>query len=464
MSRLVIISNRVPPLRGRTRAAAGGLAAALSAALRTHGGLWFGWNGEVTETQSETVSIQREGSYDIATISLSTENHEEYYNGFANRTLWPLCHYRTDLVAYDRSFGVGYHRVNSLFARAVRPLLKPDDIIWVHDYHLIPCGTELRRLGLTQRIGFFFHIPWPPYDLVATLPEHRELVRALFAYDLVGFQTKHDVQAFLDYIVEETDAVHTSAGKLSCFGRSLSVAAYPVGIDAKTIASLAAQGEAKRHVARMVESLSGRRLIIGVDRLDYSKGIDRRFSAYGKLLERYPEHRAKVSMLQIASPSRMEVAAYQTMRRQLERLTGRVNGQYADYDWVPLRYVNRAYPHSALAGLYRSACTALVTPLRDGMNLVAKEYVAAQNPQDPGVLILSRFAGAAYQMPRALIINPYDEQSVVEALARALSMPLAERQERWEVLMASVSREDVDAWREHFLMDLQSSSATPPEE
>jgi trehalose 6-phosphate synthase len=464
VSRLVIISNRVPPLRGRAKAAAGGLALGIASALRTHGGLWFGWNGEVSEAQSETVSIQHEGNYDIATIPLSHENHEEYYNGFANRTLWPLCHFRTDLVAYDRSFGIGYHRVNSLFARAVLPLLKPDDTIWVHDYHLIPCGAELRRLGVNQRIGFFFHIPWPPHDLMATLPEHRALVRALFSYDLVGFQTRRDVKAFVDYIIEETDAVETAPGQFTWQGRMLTVGAFPIGIDASTIARMAAQAEAESHVHRMVESLSGRRLLIGVDRLDYSKGIDRRFRAYGKLLERYPEHRAKISLLQIATPSRMEVAAYQTMRRQLERLTGRINGQYSDYDWVALRYVNRAYPHATLTGLYRSAAVALVTPLRDGMNLVAKEYVAAQDPEDPGVLILSRFAGAAFQMPQALIVNPYDEQSMVDALARALAMPLDERRQRWEALMEAVSREDISAWRDRFLKTLQSLDLEMDEE
>jgi trehalose 6-phosphate synthase len=464
MKRLVIISNRVPPLRGRSRAAAGGLAAALAAALRTRGGLWFGWSGEVVKTQSDAVAIHHEPNYDVATIPLSTENHEEYYNGFANRTLWPLCHNRTDLVAYDRSFSIGYYRVNSLFARAVRPLLNDDDLIWVHDYHLIPCGAELRQLGLRQRMGFFFHIPWPPYELMATLPEHRALVRALFAYDIVGFQTKRDVRAFLDYLSEETDAVQGSNGEVTCFGRTIKVAAYPIGIDAAAVAAMAVQVEAKRHVTRMLDSLNGRRLIIGVDRLDYSKGIDRRFRAYGKLLERYPEYRQKVSMLQIASPSRMEVMAYQSMRRNLERLTGRVNGKYADYDWVPLRYVNKAYPHSALTGLYRVGAVAFVTPLRDGMNLVAKEYVAAQNPDNPGVLILSRFAGAAQQLRQALIVNPYDEESMVEALARALAMPLNERRDRWQSLMASVTSDGIERWREHFLHDLQGPEADSGEQ
>ncbi len=457
MSRLVVVSNRVPPLRKRGQAAAGGLAAALAAALKTHGGLWFGWSGEVVETQTSTVSMHQQGKYQLATINLSQENHDEYYNGFANCTLWPLCHYRTDLVAYDRSFSFGYYRVNSLFAEALMPLLKPDDIVWVHDYHLIPCGAELRRLDAPQRLGFFFHIPWPPAELISTLPENRALVRAMFAYDVVGFQTESDVRAFMDYVLHEAEGTLEADGRVTCYGRTIHVAAFPIGIDAATIAAMAVQPEARTHAGRMVDSLSGRRLVIGVDRLDYSKGIDRRFRAYGKLLERNPEHRAKISMLQIAPPSRMKVASYQAMRRQLEREMGHVNGQFADYDWVPLRYVNKAYNHIALVGLYRSACAAMVTPLRDGMNLVAKEYVAAQNPSDPGVLILSRFAGAAYQLKSALIVNPYDEASMVDALHRALSMSLDERRQRWESMMVSVTTENIDVWRESFLSTLAAA-------
>jgi trehalose 6-phosphate synthase len=457
MSRLVVVSNRVPPLKGRGQAAAGGLAAALAAALRTHGGLWFGWSGQVTDIQTDTVTTQPQSKYMLATINLSTENLDEYYNGFANCTLWPLCHYRTDLVAYDRSFGVGYYRVNSLFAQALMPLLQADDLVWVHDYHLIPCGAELRRLGATQRLGFFYHIPWPAAELMMTLPESQALVRTLFAYDVVGFQTERDVRAFLDYVTQEAGGTIEPDGRVTCYGRSIHVAAFPIGIDASNIAALAVHPEAKKHAARMADSLSGRRLIIGVDRLDYSKGIDRRFSAYGKLLERNPEYRAKISMLQIAPPSRMKVASYQSMRRQLERQMGHVNGQFADYDWVPLRYVNKAYNHIALAGLYRCASAALVTPLRDGMNLVAKEYVAAQDPSDPGVLILSRFAGAAQQLKSAIIINPYDEVSMVDGLHRALSMQLSERKQRWESLMAKVATSNIDVWREDFLRVLRAA-------
>ena len=451
MKRLVIVSNRVPPPKGRGRVAAGGLAAGLSTALKAFGGLWFGWSGEVTETQETSVTTAKQGNYTLATLHLSKENHEEYYNGFANRALWPLCHYRSNLVAYDRSFGVGYYRVNVLFAEAILPLLEAEDTIWVQDYHLIPLGAELKRLGATQKLGFFMHIPWPASELLVTLPEHRALVQTMFAYDLVGFQTDRDVQSFLDYVIREADGKLEPDGRVTCFGRTIEVRAFPIGIDAASIAAMATLPEAKSHAVRLVDSLAGRQLIIGVDRLDYSKGIDRRFSAYAKLLEKHPEHKAKVSFLQIAPPLRMDVSAYRAMRRELERLLGRINGEFADYDWVPLRYVNKAYNHIALAGLYRTARVAFVTPLRDGMNLVAKEYVAAQDPEDPGVLVLSRFAGAARQLREALIVNPFDEQSMVDALHRGLKMPLEERRARWNSLMANVQEQNIDLWRDSFL-------------
>jgi trehalose 6-phosphate synthase len=234
---------------------------------------------------------------------------------------------------------------------------------------------------------------------------------------------------------------------------------FPVGIDSTTMGRLASAAEARRHAARMVDSLAGRKLILGVDRLDYTKGIDRRFNAYRRFLELNPEYRAQVSLLQIASPSRDEVAEYQVMRLRLESLAGEINGHFADYDWVPLRYVNQTYGHGTLAGLYRAAAAALVTPLRDGMNLVAKEYIAAQNPNDPGVLILSRFAGAAAQLKEALIVNPYDQDSMVDALRRALSMPLDERASRWQTLHANVTRDNIEVWRNSFLAALESVRA-----
>ncbi len=455
MSRLVVISNRVtPPVRDKS-GSAGGLATALHAALRKYDGFWFGWSGEAVDSVRGRAETENIHGAEIATVDLTHEDVEEYYNGFANRTLWPLFHYRIDLTDYDRQFDTGYFRVNRFFAHSVRPLIEPDDLIWFHDYHLIPCGAELRQMGLANRMGFFLHIPWPAPQVLATLPKATELVRALFAYDLIGFQTEGDVETFKAFIRREISGEIHDDGRITCFGRTARVAAFPIGIDYDDFRQMAASEEAQRNRERMTASLSQRRMIIGVDRLDYSKGIANRFQAYASLLEQYPENRNQVLMLQVAPPSREQVPAYQELRDELDTLAGQINGSYADFDWVPLRYVTRGYPRPALAGLFQAAKVCLVTPLRDGMNLVAKEYVAAQDPDDPGVLVLSRFAGAAQQMGSALIVNPYDHQDMVDALQTALTMPLEERRERWSDLNRTVQEQNVLAWRDEFVSALR---------
>ncbi len=464
MSRLVVISNRLVEPAAKEKGASGGLATAIHAALREYKGIWFGWSGRVVEQADQQISVADFEGVKIATLDLDTNDFEEYYNGYANSTLWPLCHYRIDLTAYDRSFDAGYYRVNSRFAHTVAPLIEPEDLVWVHDYHLIPVAQHLRDLGLKNRIGFFLHIPWPARQILITLPKHRRLVEALFHYDLVGFQTQDHVEAFLDYVVHEVGGKVLDKTRVQCFGRTIQVAAFPIGADTSDLVRMAASPEGTAMQARMRKSLGKRRLIIGVDRLDYSKGLPNRFAAYQSLLESHDEHRKNVLMLQIAPPSRTDVQEYQDLRDELDSLTGRINGQFADVDWVPLRYVNKGYRRVELTGLFRASAVGFVTPMRDGMNLVAKEYVAAQNPDDPGVLVLSRFAGAADQLKSALIVNPYDQDDMVNALHKALTMPLEKRKERWQRLFDSVSKQDVVAWRDAYVTTLMKSEpqADPP--
>ncbi|WP_334165345.1 alpha,alpha-trehalose-phosphate synthase (UDP-forming) [Phenylobacterium sp.] len=451
MGRLIVISNRVSPPGDEHGASVGGLAMALSAALREHNGVWFGWSGRTTETFTGHLSFQRGGGVTVATVDLEEQDRQEYYNGYANRTLWPLLHYRIDLSAYERSFDEGYSRVNARFADTVLPLLEPDDFIWVHDYHLIPLGRELRRRGVGARIGFFLHIPWPPRRLFTTLPNHAELVQALFDYDLVGFQTQDALSAFQEYVTFEAGGTIGPDGEVTAFGRTIRLGAFPIGLDTEAFVA-AAEGEAAHAWRqRMETSLAGRRMIVGVDRLDYSKGLEERFLAYEEFLTRTPEAHEQVFLLQIATPSRDEVPAYQEIRARLDGVSGRINGAFATADWVPIRYVNRSYRRDELAGIYRAAAIGLVTPLRDGMNLVAKEYVAAQDPADPGVLILSQFAGAAEQMTEALIVNPFSREDMSDAIRRGLAMEKAERLRRWETLMDGVKRFDVTAWRDAFV-------------
>src|SRR3984957_2045917 len=457
MSRLIVVSNRISRPAGRGAAQTGGLAMALTAGLRAYDGLWFGWSGNTTPQFTGEITTTKSDGVSIATIDLEEVDVQEYYNGYANKTLWPVFHYRIDLAAYDRSFNEGYDRVNRRFAETLRPLIGPDDIVWIHDYHLIPMARELRRLGVRNRIGFFLHIPWPARQLVTTLPRHRQLVEALFDYDLIGFQTTEWLEAFEDYLVHEVGGSVLDDGVLEAFGKTVRAGAFPIGIDAEEFAVQVRSATASRMYDRMAAQSVFRSMIVGVDRLDYSKGLDERFMGFELFLKDNPDFHGKVFLLQITPLSRDEVDTYQDIRTQLDTLSGRINAAFADTDWPPLRYVNRNYRRDELAGVYRAARVGLVTPLRDGMNLVAKEYVAAQNPEDPGVLILSRFAGAALQMKEALIVNPFSHEELSEALKRALTMDLAERKRRYEALFDGVRKDDVTAWRESFVGALKAT-------
>ena len=457
MSRLVVVSNRISRPAGRGAAQTGGLAMALAAGLRAADGLWFGWSGKTTPCFTGEITTTKSEGVSIATVDLEETDVQEYYNGYANKTLWPVFHYRIDLAAFDRSFNEGYDRVNRRFAETLRPLIGEGDLVWVHDYHLIPLARELRRLGVKNRIGFFLHTPWPARQVLTTLPRHRQLVEAMFAYDLIGFQTTEWLEAFDDYLVHEVDGRVLGDGRLQAFGKNVRSGAFPIGIDAEEFMAQAHSPLAVRTYDRMAAQAIFRSMIVGVDRLDYSKGLDERLLGFELFLHDNPDFQGQVFLLQIAPSSRDEVDAYQDIRTRLDTLTGRINAAYADMDWAPIRYVNRNYRRDELAGVYRAARVGLVTPMRDGMNLVAKEYVAAQNPDDPGVLILSRFAGAALQMREALIVNPFSHEELSEALKRALTMPREERRVRHAALLKGVVTDDVTAWREAFVAALEAA-------
>jgi trehalose 6-phosphate synthase len=419
-------------------------------ALHQAGGLWFGWSGKVGETHSAPNVIEAEG-VTYAVVDLTRADHDGYYSGLSNAALWPLLHYRLDLVSFTRRDFAAYLRVNALFADTLAPLLKPDDLIWVHDYHLIPMAKELRRAGAAHRIGFFLHTPFPSLGVLAALPHYIELLQSLCAYDLVGFQTIEDLTAFHDAIVRSAGGKVLTHGRIHVFDRILRTGVFPIGIDPEAIADMAAHAVRSRTTRRLRESLRGRHLIIGVDRLDYSKGLEHRFKAFACFLEKYPEQHNHVRLLQIATATRSDLPEYSALRQRLGALAGDVAGRYAELDWAPIQYLNRSFSQRSLAGFFRLSRVALVTPLRDGMNLVAKEYVAAQIPEDPGVLILSPFAGAAYELDAAVIANPYDPDAVAEALQKALQMPIEERRERWRAMMEILRRHSITAWRDSFL-------------
>jgi trehalose 6-phosphate synthase len=456
MGRLIVVSNRVGPLKDTGKA--GGLAVALVDMLREQGGVWFGWTGEVTEvgTFSE-MRRERNRNVELAQIDISSADNAEFYAGYANRTLWPMLHYRLDLAEFSPAFEAGYRRVNERFAQRLRPLVGDDDRIWVHDYHFLQMGAFLRGMGVGNPIGFFLHIPWPPTEILSALPRHRDLVRAMLAYDLIGLQTERDRRHFVDYLREEAGGFERPDGRWEAWGEVVRVEAFPIGIDTAGFHDFADSPEAKREMARLDRHLRGREQIIGVDRIDYSKGIPHRFRAFERMLEDYPEERGKVSLLQVSPPSRGEVDAYADIRRELEHLAGHVNGRFSDIDWTPIRFITRGFPRRALAGLYARSRVGLVTPLRDGMNLVAKEYVAAQNPEDPGVLVLSRFAGAAEVMTEALIVNPYAADEMAAALQAALAMQLDERRARHGALYDKLLRGDARWWANAFLGRLEKA-------
>jgi trehalose 6-phosphate synthase len=459
VSRLIVVSNRVTPPTGKGAASTGGLAMALAAGLREYKGVWFGWSGKTTPEFTGELNTTKTDGVTVSTVDLEEIDVQEYYDGYANKTLWPLFHYRIDLAAFDRSFGEGYDRVNRRFAETVSPLIEPDDVVWIHDYHLIPMARELRRLGIKNPIGFFLHIPWPARQLMTTLPRHRQLVEALFAFDLIGFQTTEWQEAFNDYLIHEVGGTVGEDGQVSAFGLTTRAAAFPIGIDAEDFAAAVRSPAAMRIYDRMAASTVFRSMIVGVDRLDYSKGLEERLVGFERFLHDNTDFHRNVVMLQIAPLSRDVLEAYQDIRARLDALSGRINGAYSDMDWTPISYINRNYRRDELAGIYRAARIGLVTPLRDGMNLVAKEYVAAQNPDNPGVLILSRFAGAAMQMRDALIVNPFSPEEVSEALKRALTMDLRERTRRWESLFHGVKTDDVSAWRDNFVQALEATRA-----
>jgi trehalose 6-phosphate synthase len=454
--RLVVVSNRVGPIAAG-KASQGGLAVALRAALESAGGLWFGFSGSVGDHPAGTPACETAGKITAATLDLTRRDFDEYYVGYANRVLWPLFHYRPSLLGFTRRDLEGYLRVNHRFARALQPMLTPRDVVWVHDYHLIPFGDALRRLGCRQAIGFFLHTPFPAAELMRHLPNHRELCAALCAYDLIGFQTESDLQSFRDYLLRLGSGEDLGGGVFRGFGRVFRAAVFPVGIDVDGIAAQAAAAETSRHFRRLRDSMRERSLIIGVDRLDYSKGLPERFAAYAHLLEQYPQARGRTVFLQIAPPSRSDVPEYREIRRTLEGAAGNINGRYAEFDWTPLRYLNKSFNHRILTGFYRGAQIALVTPFRDGMNLVVKEYLASQSADDPGMPVLSCFAGAAQELDAAIIVNPYDREGMADAIWQGLEMPLGERKERWGAMMATLRRNDAESWRRRFLAALTAA-------
>jgi trehalose 6-phosphate synthase len=464
---LVVVSNRVA--RGKANEPmTGGLAAALLPVVEKSGAIWVGSSGRVRDgAQREPFAeIEALGAGALAMLDLPAAHYGGYYEGFANSALWPALHSRTDLICASQEDYLSYREVNAFMARALLRFEKPDTAFWIQDYHFLALGAELRDLGVTRPIGFFLHTPWPARAIIEGVPHHRELIEAMLAYDLIGFQTADDRENFLAYVQSDLGLEARDGAITSRYGISRA-AVFPIGIDPDKFAQQAAKAVSHPDVSRLRRSLNGEKLAIGVDRLDYSKGLINRISAFDRMWTLQPALARTVSLLQIATPSRGAIEAYGNLQNELAKLVSDVNGRHGEADWTPIRYLNKGFSQTVLAGLYRTAQVGVVTPLHDGMNLVAKEYVAAQNPADPGVLVLSKFAGAANELDTALLVNPHDIDGMARTIATALSMPLAERRMRWEAMMAKLHVGTIQQWFAGFVDALRETrihgrAAEPP--
>ena len=456
MSRLIVVSNRVAPIQ-EGEATQGGLAAGVLDALRQREGVWCGWSGRIAPDAKPEPRRAR-GIVPVDTVDLTQADYDDYYRDFANGTLWPAFHYQIGLGRFSWQAYEGYRRVNDFFAAALKPSIRPDDLIWAHDYHLLRLAESLRAQGVGNRVGLFLHTPFPAPGTFRTIPVHAELIRAMCQFDLLGFQTEIDRAAFMDYAIrhaggEPRGGDGSRARSVFVHDRLVRTGVYPIGVHVDEVRASATDPRNRREATKLRSHFYDK-LILSVDRLDYSKGLRQRFSAYEQFLMRYNADPKSVSFVQIAPPTREDVAPYAEIRREVEAAAGRINGRHAEVDWTPLQYLNRGFARNVLMPLYATAQACLVTPLRDGMNLVAKEYAAAQDPDDPGVLILSEFAGAAQELTSALLVNPYDEDGMARAIAEALAMPRGERRERHAAMIAIMRENSLDRWRDRFEADL----------
>jgi trehalose 6-phosphate synthase len=457
---LLAVSNRLPPPRPAgaeqdRKRNVGGLVSALEPALTSRGGLWLGWNGHfVSGSEPGFVMLDDASKPALAWIDFPRDWYAKYYKGLCNSALWPLFHSFPNHVRFAREDWETYERVNDAFAAAAVDLVGADTAIWVHDYHLLLLASALRKRGHRGPVGHFLHIPFPGVDMFSLFPWAGKLLDAMLDFDLLGFQTPGHVDNFRQCVGALSPA-KVSDEVLVHHGRRVRIRDFPIGIVPEDFQRPSGP-EGSEEITAILSPYSRRRKILGVDRLDYSKGIPERLLAFGRMLELFPEWRSKISFLQVSVPSREDVPEYVEQRSRVENVVGRINGEFGEADWVPIRYLYRSYSRDQLSMLYRSADVGCVTPLRDGMNLVAKEYVAAQNPEDPGVLVLSSFAGAAHELKDAVVTNPWYVDGMARDLDRALRMPADERKQRHSRLLAAVSKSTAHTWAQDFIRTLEA--------
>ena len=454
---LLVVSNRLPDFRhvegdetGDRKKNVGGLVSALEPALRARGGMWLGWSGKtVPDSEAIESGIIESGTAQFAWVDYKESWYREYYSAFCNGTLWPLFHSFPSRVMFSDASWASYQEVHEHLADYAARLVGRRAMLWAHDYHLLLFAKAMRQRGHTGPMGHFLHIPFPSLDMFSMIPWGSQILDALLDFDLLGFHTPQHVANFLACASAMLPA-KVADDVVQHRGRSTHVAAMPIGIIPDSFQETPEQAVVEE-IDGLMRALGNSKLVLGVDRLDYTKGIPERLIAFGKLLESFPEWRGKVSLVQVSVPSRADVPLYAEQRASIETIVGRINGEYGEAAWVPIRYLYRSYAKGQLAQLYRAASVGYVTPLRDGMNLVAKEYVAAQDSENPGVLLLSQFAGAAVEMRDAVLTNPYHAEGMARDLDRSLRMELEERRARHTKLLASVQRSNAVTWAEGFL-------------
>jgi trehalose 6-phosphate synthase/phosphatase len=464
ISRLVVVSNRLPVVLSRSddggwdaKPGSGGLITALAPALRNRGGTWIGWPGtpHVGDIRGALDDAAAGAGYLLEPVALSEDIVDGFYLGFANEIVWPLFHDLLGRCNFYPPHWRDYLEANRIFAETIADKTRETDYVWVHDYHLMMVAEHLRLMGISRRTGFFLHIPFPPVDIFMKLPWRFQILRGLLEYDLVGFQTVRDTRNFIQCVDKLLVGVRVSGrgGKFSVMlpERTARVGNFPIGIDYRYFAERAAGDEVTNEVHLAHERLPNIRMILGIDRLDYTKGIPERLTAFQDALRRYPELQGTTTLVQVVIPSREDVPEYQALRATVERLVGEINGEFTQPGWVPIHYLYRSLSPTELYAYYRMSEVCLVTPLKDGMNLVSKEYCACNVDQD-GVLILSEFAGSAAQLHTgAIMVNPHDIEGTADAIHLACTMPLDERRHRMRRLRATVRRENIFWWTDSFL-------------
>jgi trehalose 6-phosphate synthase/phosphatase len=466
MNRLIVVSNRLPFALDSTgedlwtvTPAVGGLVSAIQPVLRERGGTWIGWPGIAGEVPREPLAeAMRDAGYNVVPVALSETERDEFYYGYSNEVIWPLFHDLQNFCNFEPAYWQAYQEVNDRYADAIARSSQPDDFIWVHDYHLMYVAQALREEGASQKLSgltFFLHIPFPPYDIFAKLPQQQRLLRALLQFDLLGFQTRRDLRNFLQCVrrvMSDANVLPRRDLQLIRFEkREIRVGHFPIGIDFDSFENGAKSGTVAQRSQQLRGAFPDCQLILGVDRLDYSKGIPERLRAFRNALERHPGLRGRVVLIQVVVPSRVQIPRYHEFKERIDRLVGDINGRFSTSTWLPVQYHFRSLDRDDLLAHYHGCDIAFVTPLKDGMNLVAKEYCACRIDQD-GVLILSQFAGAAEQLkPDALLVNPYDVEQMADTILKAFRMSQGERGARMKRMRRVVRNENVFWWVDSFL-------------